>query len=238
MIDTYVALDLETTGLNPKTDKIIEIGAAKVVSGEISDTYVTFVDPGRHLDPKIIELTGIRDEMLTDAKSPLTAIKELYEFMEDDILLGHGILFDYSFCKRCAVNAGIPTAKKETKAIDTLRISRTLLPDMPSRRLSDLCRYYQIRQEAHRAFEDARATHFLFQKLQELFFQENQALFQPKILNYQVKKESPATKFQKDRLRAVMEYHHLEMDIDIDQLTKNEASRRIDQIFLKYGRMR
>lgn len=237
MTDTYVSLDLETTGLNPKTEKIIEIGAVKVVAGKITDTYVTFVDPGRRLDDRIIELTGIRDEMLANAKNPACAMKELYEFIGDNILLGHSILFDYSFCKKCAVNAGVSSANRETRAIDTLKIARAVLPDLESRSLSALCRYYNIEQDAHRAFEDARATHFLLTCLQKDFFDKNPTLFRPQILKYQVKREGPATEFQKDRLRKLMVYHHLNIDIDINQLTRNEAARRIDRIISEYGRM-
>ena len=106
MINTYVSLDLETTGLNPKQDKMIEIGAVKVVNGEIVDTYTTLVKPGRKLDDVVIQLTGIDDSMLKGelVKEPNVAIPELLDFLGDYILLGHSILFDFSFVKRYAVN--------------------------------------------------------------------------------------------------------------------------------------
>lgn len=67
MYDTYVSIDLETTGLNPKRDRIIEIGAIRVEQGQIAEEFSTFVDPGRKLEERITELTGIRDEDLADA---------------------------------------------------------------------------------------------------------------------------------------------------------------------------
>ena len=69
MYDTYVSIDLETTGLNPKRDRIIEIGAIRVEQGQIAEEFSTFVDPGRKLEERITELTGIRDEDLADRKS-------------------------------------------------------------------------------------------------------------------------------------------------------------------------
>lgn len=100
MIDTYVSLDLETTGLNPKLDKIIEIGMVKVCDGEITAQMETFVNPGRALEQRIVELTGIEDKQLADAPEIAEILPEALAFIGDDILLGHGVLFDYSFMKR------------------------------------------------------------------------------------------------------------------------------------------
>jgi len=71
MINTYVSIDLETTGLNPKEDRIIEIGAVKVIEGRVADTFSTFINPGRKLEERIVELTGNQDENLTVRATPL-----------------------------------------------------------------------------------------------------------------------------------------------------------------------
>ena len=97
MYDTYVSIDLETTGLNPKRDRIIEIGAIRVEQGQIVEEFSTFVDPGRKLEERITELTGIRDEDLADAPQLDEVFPKLLEFMGELPLLGHSILFDYSF---------------------------------------------------------------------------------------------------------------------------------------------
>lgn len=249
---SYVSLDLETTGLNPKLDKIIEIGAVKVVEGKITKTFETFVNPGRILSEKVKELTGIQDEDLCDAPFIEDCIQELLDFIGDLPLLGHSVLFDYSFVKRAAVNTG-RTFDKE--GIDTLTISRKYLQELESRNLGFLCKYFQISHEEHRALGDAMATHLLYEKLcdkyasdcsienntQELDEQSVGAskatlCFQPKKLIYQVKKESPITKHQKMRLYGLIEQHKLMVDYQVEHLTRNEASRYIDKILATYGR--
>jgi DNA polymerase III subunit epsilon len=241
MINTYVSLDLETTGLNPKQDKIIEIGAVKVVNGEIVDTYTTLVKPGRKLDDVVIQLTGIDDSMLKGdlVKEPNVAIPELLDFLGNYILLGHSILFDFSFVKRYAVNQRMTY---EAEAIDTLKIARKYLQELPSRSLPALCEYYHITQKAHRALEDAVATSHLYQKLLEKFYGEEQAddaekTFTPQKLIYQVKRESPITKSQREYLERLINYHNIKPDFEIDRLTRNEASRKTDHIILQYGTM-
>ena len=77
MITSYVCVDVETTGLNPKEEKLIEIGAVKVVDGQIVERFQSFLQPGRHLEPRIIALTGITDEMLTDAPKSFGKAKTL-----------------------------------------------------------------------------------------------------------------------------------------------------------------
>ena len=124
MYDTYVSIDLETTGLNPKRDRIIEIGAIRVEQGQIVEEFSTFVDPGRKLEERITELTGIRDEDLADAPQLDEVFPKLLEFMGELPLLGHSILFDYSFLKKAAVDRKITF---ERSAVDTLQIARNCL---------------------------------------------------------------------------------------------------------------
>ena len=140
-METYIAIDLETTGLSPKLDRIVEIGAVRVEDGQITDELKLFVDPGRELPARITELTGITQDMLKDAVSQETAIRQVTDFCEDLVLLGHNILFDYSFLKRSAVNHGLPFVHQ---GIDTLKLARHFLPDAESRRLEDLCTSYHI----------------------------------------------------------------------------------------------
>jgi len=244
---SYVSLDLETTGLNPKLDKIIEIGAVKVLEGKITQTFETFVNPGRILSEKVKTLTGIQDENLCNAPFTEDCIQELLDFMEDLPLLGHSVLFDFSFVKRAAVNTG-RTLEKE--GIDTLAIARNYLQELESRNLGFLCKHFQIPHEEHRALGDAMATHFLYGILCEKFYPcsndgtnmesaketKDSKIFQPKKLIYQVKKESPITKHQKMRLYELIEQHKLMVDYQVEHLTRNEASRYIDKILATYGR--
>ena len=235
MINSYVSIDLETSGLDPKQDRILEIAAIKVIDGEVVDTYETLVDAGMHLSERIVSLTGINEEMTKKGVEVDEAIRKCVEFIGDMPILGHCIQFDYSFLKRAAVNHGL-TFEKE--GIDTLRIARKALPQLESRGLSVLCEYYQIPLEYHhRAMADAGATFQLYQRLQKEFGETFPELFETKPLVYQVKKESPATNAQKRHLKDLLKYHRIELDKDPDTLTKNEASRYIDRIILEYGRL-
>lgn len=127
MTDTYVCIDLETTGLDAKRDKIIEIGAVKVENNTITGKWKSFVNPGRKLDEKIVELTGIRDEQLADAPKIGEVLPEFLEFAGEQVLLGHGVLFDFSFLKRAAVNERMTF---ERQGIDTLKIARKYLQEI------------------------------------------------------------------------------------------------------------
>lgn len=231
--DTYISIDLETTGLHPKQDKIIEIGALKVIDRRITETFSTFVNPARALDEHIVQLTGIRDEQLQTAPYIEDILPAVMDFLGDLPLLGHSILFDYSFLKKAAVDKKLSFEKN---AIDTLKIARKYLADLEHRSLDYLCQYYQIEHRAHRALEDARATHFLYHKLAGLFYekeaQEGGAghLFLPSPLHFQIKRDTPATKAQKEQLYRLLEQHKIVMNVEIERLTRSEASRWIDRI--------
>ena len=235
MIQDYVCVDLETTGLDPKTDKIIEIGAVRIKNGEIAERFQSFVNPGRMLSEKVKELTGISDEDLYDAPSIEEVLPKFLEFAKEDCLLGHSILFDYSFLKKAVVNLNKKNAY-ERLGIDTLKIARKYLASLESRRLSYLCEYYHIELNAHRALEDAVATHKLYQKLLEDFQDVDEKDFEPQKLVYNVKRETPITNAQKERLSKLITLHKIDYLYDLNTLTRNEASRITDQILSTYGR--
>lgn len=235
MINSYVALDIETTGLNPKLDKIIEIGAVKVLNGIVTDTYETFVNPNTAIPERITELTGITDKMAGQGKTQEKAVQDFIEFCEDFLLLGHNILFDFSFIRKCAVNMGVDFQKQ---GIDTLKIARRFLPELESKKLEYLCEYYKIPHETkHRAYCDARASGILYERLYEQFGEKDEEGFKPLPLIYQVKKEGPITPRQKAYLYAIVKYHRLELGVEIEAMTKNEASRLTDQLLSTYGKL-
>lgn len=233
--DSYVCVDLETTGLNPKTDKMIEIGAVRIERGKCTGTFETFVNPGRMLEDRIVELTGITDEQLKSAPAIEEVLPELLSFLGESVLLGHSVLFDYSFIKKAAVNAKYSF---ERNGIDTLKIARKYLPNLQSRSLDYLCGHYKIPHKAHRALEDAKATCTLYDRLWGDFGNaaEAEKFFAPAKLIYQVKRETPITPAQKERLYKLIARHKLSVEYDLDKLTRNEASRYTDQIVAKYGR--
>lgn len=232
-INSYVCLDLETTGLDPKKNKIIEIGAIKVLDGQIVEQLETFVNPGVKLEERIVELTGIRDEQLVNAPEIEEVLPKLLSFIGENILLGHSILFDYSFVKKAAVNRKLSFEKR---GIDTLKIARKFLPDLESRSLGFLCNHFEIEHSAHRALADAKATAMLYDQLAELFYEGNEKDFRPVPLLYQAKRETPITIPQKEQLYKLIDKHKLKVEYEVEKLTRNEASRIIFQLLVEYGR--
>ena len=233
--DSYVALDLETTGLNPKQDKIIEIGAVRVENGQETGRFHTMLNPHRELEERITELTGISGDMLKDAPDIVDILEEFLAFCGELPLLGHRVIFDYSFVKRAAVNQGMSFEKN---GIDTLTICRHFMPAEESKRLGAACAFYGLQQEsAHRALGDALDAHRLYQKLVEKHGAKAPEAFAAKPLIYKVKREQPASKKQKEDLRYLLKYHKIETNVKIETLTKSEASRMIDGIISQYGRI-
>lgn len=232
---SYVAFDLETTGLRPMCDKILEIGAVKVEDGEVTETFETLLDNGVLIPPQITKLTGITEEMVKGAPTMQEAVGKFLAFAGDCVLLGHNIQFDYSFMKQNAAALGLPY---ERRGLDTLGIARLCLPGLPSRALDKMAAYYKIPQEQHhRALDDALTTARLYERLQEEFAMSRPDLFAPRPLAYKIKKPQPITNSQKGYLRDLLKYHKIESNVKIELLTKSEASRMIDGIILQYGKM-
>lgn len=231
----YVSLDLETTGLEPKKDRIIEIGAVKIRDGQIQETYATLVDPQTKIPERITELTGISSQMVEGKPFGQEAVKGLLDFCGELPLLGHNIMFDYSFVKHSTVNMGMDFEKK---GMDTLKLARNLLPDLESKSLQNLRQYYHLPQEeAHRALEDALTTFRLYERLREEFEEKNPQLFCPQELICKVKRQGPITQAQKRYLQDLVKYHRINLDTEPESLTKNEASRLIDTILGTYGKI-
>lgn len=236
MIEALISFDIETTGLSPVKDKVIEIGGIKIVKGKVVEEFSRFVNPYEHLSEKIIELTGIQNHMLKDAEDSDTVIGEFMDFIGELPVLGHNIIFDYSFIK-------IELSKKnidfQRKGIDTLMLSRRFYPELESRSLESMCRYYGIKNDnAHRALSDAKASYSLYQKLYEEFYQSSPEAFEPENLIYKIKRQEPITKAQKNYLIDLIKYHKIEFVQSLEKLTKSEASRYIDKIILEYGRIK
>lgn len=233
--DSFVCVDLETTGLNPKMDKIVEIGAVRVENGVQTEVFEAFVNPGRSLSDTVIGLTGIKDEMIKDAPDIAEVLPRFLQFAKESVLVGHSVLFDYSFLKKAAVNNRL---EFEREGIDTLKIARRYLAGLTSRRLDFLCGHYGIPHRAHRALEDAKATCMLYQSLLREFSAAEDAenYFSPQRLLYKVKRETPVTNAQKERLYKLLQKHKLIAEYDLDKLTRNEASRYTDLLLAKYGR--
>ncbi len=150
--EDYTVIDLETTGLNPKTDLIIEFAAVKVRGGEVVDTFQSLCDPGFPIPPMIEAITGITSEMVRECPNPRSVLPDFIEFTGEDFVIGHNVLFDVRFVGTC--NDGFYNTY-----IDTMKIFRKLHPTLPHHRLCDMVDFYgQNNESAHRALSDCFAT--------------------------------------------------------------------------------
>lgn len=232
----FTAIDIETTGLSPKKERIIEIGAVRYEDRVQTAAFSTLVHlQNAELPERITALTGITEEMLKDAPKETDAMRSLLHFLDgEQILLGHNIPFDYSFLKAAAERMG---ETFEYQGIDTLALARQCRPELKSRTLTAMCEEYAITTEcAHRAEEDAVAAAKLYFHLWERFSETHGGYFLPKPLEYRPKKTEPATKRQCSYLKALVAAHEPALVPDYENLTKSEASRLIDRLLSKYGR--
>lgn len=163
----FVVFDIETTGLSAKTDKITEIGAVKISKGEIVDHFSQLVNPERRLSAKIIELTGITDDMLADQPTIDAVLPRFMDFIGDAMLVAHNSDFDTGFIRNNCEALGLAY---NHKAIDTVAISRALLTDLKSHKLNLVAKRLGVRLDNHhRAVDDAKATAEIFLKFLEMF---------------------------------------------------------------------
>ena len=158
----YVALDLETTGLDPERDRVIEVGAVAFDTGGILATLDRLVDPGRSVPDAVLKLTGIRAADLRGGSTPEVALGELAELVKGRQAVGHGAMLDTGFLAA----AGLWDGGREI--IDTLHVARILLPHVPSHSLPLLAAELGLEQpRPHRALDDADATRQLLMRLRE-----------------------------------------------------------------------
>ena len=166
MSGSFVVYDTETTGLDPRTEFLTEIGAVVVENGQITDTFGTFVNPGKPIPPKIVELTGITDAMVADAPTPEQAIKMFAEFAKGRVLIAHNAhKFDMRFIHLAAERAGITM---ENAYIDTLPMAQNLYPGLRNYKLDTINDHLEIEPfNHHRAVDDAMALAKIFCKMLE-----------------------------------------------------------------------
>jgi DNA polymerase-3 subunit alpha (Gram-positive type) len=157
---TFVVFDFETTGLDTRRCKIIEIGAVKIIDGKIRETFTSLINPHEPLEPDTIKTTNITDDMLEGQPDIEDVFPDFHKFCEDTILVGHNSAsFDLQILNRVA---GEFKFKFPTKSEDTLLLARRFLK-LRNYKLSTLAKYYEVTNEnAHRALADAVATAKIF----------------------------------------------------------------------------
>jgi len=153
---TYCVLDLETTGLSFRTEKITEIGIMKVKNGEVIDSFETFVNPEKPIPYEVVEVTKITDEMVKDAPTIKEIFPKVLEFIGDSVLVAHNADFDIGFLKH---NASQLRYKFDYTYLDTLKLAKDLFPDYKKYKLGIIAENLGIKVEvAHRALDDVDTT--------------------------------------------------------------------------------
>ena len=167
----FVAFDLETTGLSSQHDTIIEIGAAIMRRGEVIDTFQMFVDPKRKLQPKIIELTGITDAMLTGAPDISEALPQFLEFVGDRPLCAHNADFDTGFVAAACERLGLTF---QPTFVDTLILAQNLLPDLGKYKLNIVADALSLPDfNHHRASDDAITCGYLLARFYKMLEEQD-----------------------------------------------------------------
>ncbi len=156
-----VALDIETTGLDPRKDRVIEIGAVRFNGSRVEDEFETLVNPGMVIPPFITQLTGINNEMVRKAPPLNAVIQDLADFVGDAPVLGHNIRFDLSFLQPHGI-------LRENIALDTYELASVMMPMATRYNLGALGQQLGILLPAtHRALDDSRVTHAVYTRLYE-----------------------------------------------------------------------
>ncbi len=151
--DEYCVFDIETTGLSFQNDKITEIGAVIVKKGEIIARYDTFVNPHIEIPDNIIELTGITNEMVADARDISEVLPEFFAFAGNRILVAHNAGFDTGFIRKACEENGM---NFEFTYLDTVALSKFTNPDLKKHKLDVLAEYFNLGDfNHHRACDDA-----------------------------------------------------------------------------------
>ncbi len=166
MKEPYIVLDIETTGLSKHRNKITEIAAIKVANNKINK-FQTLINPGIRIPSFITSLTGINDAMVKDSPPIAEVMPKLLTFLDSHPIVAHCASFDHGFLN---YNAQLHLSKDlNNSKICTRKLSRRLVPELTSHKLSSLCEHFNLKNElAHRAMPDVEVTHKIFCNLTDL----------------------------------------------------------------------
>lgn len=170
--DNYIVFDLETTGLKASEEKIIEIGAIKVKNGKIIETFEELINPEKEISSNITRITHITNEMVAEQRTISEVLPEFLSFIGDYPLIGHNVKFDLSFLWQNIRDLGLERITNDY--LDTMKISKMILPNLQGFSLSNLTKYYGIDETGHhRALRDVEMTREVLEKLRkELMYEQ------------------------------------------------------------------
>ena len=174
--DVFVCIDIEATGLEPMTDRIIEIAGIKFTFTKILDTFSTLIDPEVEIPKPSQYIHNISTDMVKGKPKIKEVLPDVLKFIDNHLIIGHGIKFDIDLIYNETKRAQIPTSIYAAKYIDTLRLAR-LYGESPSNSLKELSKHFNIDLEgAHRALNDVKANIEVFKKLSSPFTTTTQML--------------------------------------------------------------
>ena len=168
---TYCVLDLETTGLSFRTEKITEIGIMKVKNHKVIEEFSTFVNPEKPIPQRVVEVTNITDDMVKDAPTIEEVLPKVLEFVGDSVLVAHNADFDIGFLKHNCTELGL---KLGNTYLDTLRLAKALFPEYKKYKLGIIAENLGIKVEvAHRALDDVDTTVKVFNVMLDMLKEKN-----------------------------------------------------------------
>lgn len=166
-LSDYVVLDLETTGLSAKKEKIIEIGMVKISEGVKIGEFSSLIAPQKRLSSRITKITGITDSDLAGAPVFSEIGSKVKDFIGDSLVIGHNIVFDLTFLEAAFFECGIRIGYTY---LDTLDLARKVFPDFENHKLETMISKLNLSDgQSHRALDDVYCTHALFQKICDLY---------------------------------------------------------------------
>lgn len=167
--DTFICLDVEATGLDVREDRILEVAAVRFSEMEVLESFETLIDPERDIPEESFKIHKIDQSMVKGKPKIKEVLPDLFSFIGDDIIIGHGINFDIQIIHYSSLREGMPSDFINHKNIDTLRLAR-LYGESPSNSLETLRKHFNIApQGAHRAMNDVIVNLEVFYRLAERF---------------------------------------------------------------------
>jgi len=193
-IADYTVIDIETTGLVPEEDGITELAAMRIRNHEIDATFEILLNPGKPIPQQVIDLTHITNEMVSNQPS-LEEVYDIFkEFIGDDVLVGHNIVwFDGPF-----INTKMPYSPITNKMIDTMWIARKLIKDeVRNLKLSSICEALGVHnQHAHRALSDIEATYRCYERLADYAKEQGKSIESVRYKNWKASDIKPELEVQ------------------------------------------
>lgn len=162
----YTIVDLETTGLSPAKNEIIEISALKIRDNKVVEKFTTLVKPDGEINSFISELTGITNDMVQTAPKINSVLPDFIDFVKNDCIIGHNIEFDLRFLRH-NYNKYF-TNSLDNKSLDTVKLARKFCPNLGSYKLENLAKQFNISTKGHhRALNDCEMTFQLYNAIRK-----------------------------------------------------------------------